>query len=96
MRSKKIIKSLIKSGLDPFKVGRENFKNPNAEVEELAKERFYNHCLNCDELQDETVDLYKIHDWRIPEASEKYCGDCGCILSFKIRQSVEPCKKWKR
>lgn len=94
MRAKKIVKGLAK-GLDPFKEGRNNFKRPNEETEALAKERIKT-CVNCVHYEDETVDLFKVNDKRIPEATEKYCGDCGCILSYKIRQNIETCDKWQK
>lgn len=93
MRVKKIVESVKKSGIDPFKEGRKNFLRPKQEIEKLAKQRI-EICKACDDFEDETVDLFKVKDKRIPEATEKYCGDCGCIISYKIRQSVEPCKKW--
>lgn len=95
MRAKKIVQGLAK-GLDPFKEGRRNFLRPNEETESLAKERFENHCKGCEHLEDETVDLFKVTDKSIPGATEKYCGDCGCILSYKIRQNIEICKKWQK
>lgn len=95
MREKKIFKSVLKSGIDPFKEGRKNFLRPKEEIEKLAKERI-NICGGCDEFLDESVDLFKVNDKRTPEATEKYCGDCGCILSYKIRQNIDTCKKWQK
>jgi len=92
--SKKLI-TLAKDGMKPLSVGFENFKNPKEEVEELAKERLF-HCINCKEFIEEPIDFLKVEDKRIPELSNKMCDECGCTLSYKLRQSIKICDKWQK
>ena len=85
-------KALIKSGIEPYDIGKYYFENPDPEVEALAKERLKD-CSEC--LEIEPIDAWKVEDTRIPELSNKSCSKCGCIAPYKFRQSLEPCKKWK-
>ena len=61
----------------------------------LAKERFENHCKGCIFNEAEPIEDMKVRDSAIPQLSGRMCGDCGCVLSYKIRQSVKKCRFWK-
>lgn len=71
------------------------FNNPDDEVEALAKDRV-NTCKDCEHIEEETISFLRVNDKRITEASGKMCGDCGCVLSYKLRQNDEVCKYWKK
>ena len=86
-------RSLVKSGINPYEIGEHYFNNPDAEVEELAKQRLKD-CSEC--LTLEPIDMWKIEDVRIPELSNKSCNKCGCIAPYKFRQSIDKCSKWKQ
>lgn len=77
-------------------VGIANHTKPNKEVEELARERYETACKGCPFFIEETNVFFKIKDTRIVELNEMQCGDCGCELPYKLRQSIEKCEKWKR
>jgi hypothetical protein len=89
---KKII-SLKKSGIDPLVEGVSNFKIENKEAEALAKKRSLD-CLNCISNVEEPIDFLRVEDKRIKELSNRMCNDCGCTLSYKLRQSIKKCAKW--
>lgn len=91
---KKKIVSLIDNGIDPLAEGYENFKYPNKEVEILAKIRSVT-CGNCDEFVNEPIDFLMVEDSRLEVLSNKMCNECGCTLSYKLRQSKIKCSKWK-
>ena len=93
-RINKAVKTIIKSGIDPFLDGKKNFENQSEEMEELARKRLQT-CLECVHFKDEPIEVFKVKDENLPEASGKYCEDCGCVLSFKLRQSIQPCEKWQ-
>ena len=93
-RINKAVKTIIKSGIDPFLDGKKNFENQSEEMEELARKRLQ-FCLECVHFKDEPIQVFKVKDENLPEASGKYCEDCGCVLSFKLRQSIQPCEKWQ-
>ena len=61
----------------------------------LAKERFENHCKKCEFNIKEPIEDMRVKDF-IPELSDRMCGDCGCVLSYKILQSVKKCEYWKK
>lgn len=60
-----------------------------------AKERFENYCKSCDFNIKEPIEDMRVKDSIIPELSDRQCGFCGCVLSYKIRQSVKKCEYWK-
>lgn len=62
----------------------------------LAKERFEDHCKGCVFNVKEPIEDMRVKDATIPELSGRMCGDCGCVLSYKIRQSVKKCRYWKK
>lgn len=90
----KKIKSLVKNGLEHLEEGVLNFHNPIAEVEKLASERSKT-CEGCIFFEDEPISFLRVEDKRLPLLSNKMCGECGCTLSYKLRQSKTKCDKWK-
>lgn len=88
-------KTILKSGLKPYEVGKHNFENPLLCIEQKAIERL-EICKKCDNFVDEPIDFLRVKDERIPELSEKMCNDCGCTLPYKIRQSIKTCEKWQK
>ncbi|MGI9582647.1 hypothetical protein ACR1PO_15740 [Chryseobacterium sp. RRHN12] len=77
-------------------VGLLNFKTGNKKALELANKRLENHCKSCKFSIDEPIPELRVEDKQIPELSGKTCGDCGCILSYKLRQSVKKCRRWEQ
>jgi len=90
---KKKIVSLGTNGLEPLEVGMHNFRNPILEIERLAESR-KDQCLGCEFYVDEPIKFLRVEDKNIVELSNKMCDDCGCTLSYKLRQSIIKCKKW--
>lgn len=93
-RIKKAVRTIIESGIDPFIEGKKNFESQSEEVEKLARKRLQ-FCLSCEYFKDEPIKAFKVEDKSLPEASGKYCEECGCVLSYKLRQSIQPCEKWQ-
>lgn len=85
-------KSILKYGLEPYEVGKGNYQLNDPKLEKKAKERF-KVCSGCRFLEEEPIDFLKVED-RIKEASNKMCGQCGCTISYLIRQDLKICKKW--
>ena len=77
-------------------VGITNFKSNNKKAYELAKNRFENYCKFCTFIIEEPIPELRVDDKQIPELSGKTCGECGCILSYKLRQSVKKCSRWEQ
>lgn len=90
---KKKIVSLVKNGISPLEEGVRNFNTIDMDVELLAKERT-GVCVDCIFFVDEPISFLKVKDKNIPELTDKMCDDCGCTLSYKIRQSLIKCDKW--
>ena len=62
---------------------------------DLAKKRFEDHCSICDFNVTDPVEDMRETDSQIPEASDKMCSHCGgCVMSYKLRQSVIKCEFW--
>lgn len=62
----------------------------------LAKERFEKFCKDCAYNVRDPIPDMRIQDEKAPEISERMCSHChGCVLSYKLRQSVKPCEFWK-
>lgn len=98
MRKLQIAKQIAKKGVKvvaPYIEGKRNFLHPKEEVEGLAKANI-KVCLGCEFYMDETSPSLMVMDERIPEATNKYCGDCFCILAYKIRQTKDICNKWQK
>lgn len=88
-------KSGAKSGLKKTELARQMGKyfceNPNPEIERIAKKRYQ----KCKDLViDEPVEFLKIEDKHVPEWSGKIFKDCGCPISYKLRQTIINCKCW--
>jgi RNase P subunit RPR2 len=82
--------------LKPVFIGMLNFVAKNKTAIDLAKKRFENHCKNCEFFVEESNELLKVEDKDVPELSNKMCADCGCVLSYKNRQSLKICEKWQK
>lgn len=91
---KKKIVSLLEHGTDPLIEGMHNFKHPNIDIELLAKERS-DECIKCKLNVLEPIDFLRVNDTRIPELTNRMCDECGCTLSYKLRQSQTKCTKWQ-
>lgn len=92
---KKKINSVIENGFDPISEGVLNFNTPKPEIEDLAKERL-NKCLGCPLFVREPIPVFRVKDHNLNAASGKMCDDCGCVISYKIRQSKTVCKYWEK
>lgn len=92
---KKKIVSLIEHGTDGLEEGMRNFKKPIPEVETLAESR-KNTCVGCPFFINEPISFLRVTDERIPELSNTMCNECGCTLSYKLRQSINKCSKWQK
>ena len=90
---KKKIVSLMSNGLEPLEIGMRNFKNIDIDVELLAIDRM-EICKGCSFFVEEPIDFLRVTDKNIPEISNKMCDECGCTLSYKLRQSKTKCIKW--
>lgn len=86
--------TLAEDGTAPFFEGKFNFENSNIDIELLAIERKET-CISCEMYEDECIESFQVEDKNIPELSNKMCGDCFCILAYKLRQSIKKCNKWK-
>lgn len=61
----------------------------------LAKKRYEDHCSGCEFNVTDPVEDMRETDSQIPAASDKMCSHCGgCVLSYKLRQSVKKCEFW--
>lgn len=89
------IKTILTDGLDPYRMGRDNFKKKLPKVEELAKERA-EVCRGCPYFKEEPIPMFRVTDNLIPELSGMMCGECGCELPYKTRQSISVCPKWSK
>lgn len=62
---------------------------------DLALQRYEQHCKGCEFNVEDPVDDMRVEDKLIPELSGKMCNHCGgCVLSYKIRQSIKKCEFW--
>ena len=76
----------ILTGMTYFKLGA-NLK--------LAKQRYQDHCKDCKYNVIDPVEDMREQDKQIPGISGKMCSHCGgCVLAYKIRQSVIKCEFW--
>lgn len=87
--------SILEFGIEPIAEGLKNFNSPIEEVETLAESRALT-CLGCPNYQTEPIEFLRVSDIRIPELSEMFCDDCGCTLSYKLRQSINKCPLWQK
>jgi len=77
-------------------IGMKNFRFLNNKVEQLAMERLENSCKSCKFNIEEPIEELRVTDTRISDLTNRTCGDCGCVLSYKLRQSVKKCSKWEQ
>lgn len=62
---------------------------------ELARRRFENSCKACPHNVPDPVTSMRVEDTKIKELSSKMCDHCGgCVLSYKIRQTIKKCEFW--
>lgn len=87
-------KSIFLNGLEPYEVGKHNFENPVICVEVKAEKRA-SICVTCPMYVNEPIESLQVTDERIPKLSNKMCDECGCTLSYKLRQSLKVCDKWQ-
>lgn len=92
---KRLVKGLKNIDLEAYIEGKKNFENPKEEIEKQAQQRI-EVCYACEMFSDEVVESLKVKDTYLPSASGKFCGECGCISSFLIRQNTKVCKEWER
>ncbi|MEJ8604635.1 hypothetical protein JSO60_06675 [Riemerella anatipestifer] len=85
----------IAKTLKAVAVGMTNFHLGIKSATKTAEERYTNHCSKCEYNQEEKVSTMVVIDEKIPQLSKRYCGLCGCVLSYKLRQNIKPCEKWK-
>lgn len=93
MSIRKKLFTIIKTGVEPLKLGIEAYAANIPEVEEIAKRRA-EICKGCELYEDEPIDFLQVRDDRIPELSKKMCGDCGCALPTLLRQNAKICSRW--
>lgn len=77
-------------------IGIKNFNFPYKKAEELAVKRLENKCKGCNFNILEPIEELRVTDTRIPDLTNRTCGQCGCVLSYKLRQSVKKCSKWEQ
>lgn len=65
-------------------------------ISKLGKERFEKYCKDCAYNVLDPVPEMRVMDEKIPELAGRMCAYCGgCVLSWKVRQSIKPCEFWK-
>jgi len=89
----KKIRSLSKTGLKPYQIGKEKLENPDTETEKLAEERA-DICAYCPLFSEEPITQLRVEDTRLPKLSGKICGDCGCSSPYLLRQNIKICRNW--
>ena len=91
----KKVKSIASNGLAPYDAGKANFVANIEKVENTAKSRVQV-CTNCPDnnYEQEPIESFRVSDDRIPQLSNKMCGDCGCSLPYLLRQNLKVCKHW--
>jgi len=82
--------------LKPVFFGMLNFVAKNKMAIDLAKQRYLQSCKDCEFFAEEPNEILKVEDKDIPELSNKMCAECGCVLSYKNRQSIKLCSKWQK
>ena len=91
----KKVASISKQGIDPAIKGRQNYNRNLPVVEQKAIERS-KECEKCENFVDEPIKSLQVDDKRIPQLSKKMCYNCGCTLSYLLRQDIKICKKWEK
>ena len=75
--------------------GMTNFVTGSRKWNDIARERYEKSCKGCPFFIDDPVPSERVTDKHIPELSGKICSNCGCVESYKLRQSVKLCEFWK-
>lgn len=82
----KTLKAII-AGMTNYNLGLSN---------DIAKKRFEEACKDCAFNIQDPIQEMRVVDKNNPELSGRMCAHCGgCVLSYKLRQSVKPCEFWK-
>lgn len=88
--------SYLKQGLNKTErakaMGEYYANNYNAEIEKIAEER-YDKCKHL--IIEEPVKMLRVEDKVKPKWSGKIFKDCGCPISYKLRQTIINCKCWE-
>lgn len=77
-------------------IGVKNFTFKDEKAESLAVERFEKNCKSCNFNILEPIEELRVTDKRIPELTDRTCGECGCVLAYKLRQSIKKCSRWQQ
>ena len=75
--------------------GMTNFITGSKKWNDIARKRYEDHCKTCQHFITDPIPSERVTDKHIPELSGKICGKCGCVESYKLRQSIKPCEFWK-
>lgn len=75
--------------------GMTNFTLGISSAKKLAEKRYKDYCSGCEYNTKEQVKELIVEDEDIPQLSGRSCADCGCVLSYKLRQNIKQCRKWK-
>ena len=75
--------------------GMTHFYISSKEYNQIANTRLESNCKGCAYFISDPVESEKVIDKDIPKLSGKICSLCGCTSSYKLRQSIKPCKFWK-
>lgn len=70
--------------------GFKNYAFPNEHFEKLAKERA-KICAQCPHANPKKMFRKLLPDNSITHIEAAGCDICGCLLSAKVRQIIEPC-----
>ena len=81
--------------IKPIYIGLLNFYSKSKTAKILAEKRYLESCKNCNFFTDETNELLQVVDTEIKELTHKSCNLCGCVSSYKLRQSIKKCDKWQ-
>lgn len=95
MRNSKRLVKIITADLKAIEQGVSNYISENTVAQALAIERL-KVCKVCPLFVDEPIAFLRVEDKQIPDLSNKMCDDCGCVLAYKLRQSIITCDKWQK
>ncbi len=59
----------------------------------LAKQRAERYCNGCEFNISEPIESLRVKDKRVPALSGRTCKECGCVLSYKLRQNIQQKKQ---
>ena len=75
--------------------GMTNFITGSKKWNDIARKRYEDHCKGCAFFITDPIPSERVTDKNIPELSGKICEKCGCVESYKLRQSIKTCEFWK-